>query len=189
MKQGDPLSEMWQSIQSDVKLNSDKIFKQARRDALINNAMLIFDCLGSVIIAVILWLAITTGPYAMIFVLWLIAALIFNSWLAWKLFVTRNVKVKRLDKATVDYQRYLMDGAESDIKVGRIFIRTNHVVFISLALTVAFDQLTGQPPLIRSAQQWSFALIWSVFVYGATYWYGVRKMKKGKQRMNGLKQL
>ncbi len=173
------LQKLWQSIDTPTEMDCGAIRKLARKHTLLNVGLLLLDSLACVVIAATCWFSIGS-KHSIVFSIWLALALILSIYLTRELFVTRHLKVQNLSKSTGNYQQFLCDKYESNIRAGHLFVISNHAIVIALTITVGLDTAFTDDPTIQGVSAWLFAIGWTAVLYGSVHWWGARKMKNGK---------
>jgi len=179
------LEQLWQSIEAETDISANELEKIAKKSKLKNKLILIWDLLGCLICIWVLYLAIMKDS-SFVVIGWLVLAIVFAFWLTWKFNRYRRTGEKALSNSTASYQNYLIEKANSDIKIGKLFNRSNTIMLVSMSLVLGYEYFFSSDPIISDVSTWIFIVAWTTFWGGLLFAYGYWKIRKGKKALKQL---
>lgn len=179
-EQPDDLSQLWQSIETEPQVSADKLKQLAKRGALINKLILFWDIGLSLVLMVLIYLAISNG-YSYVTVGWLGLVTLFSFWLTMQFNQYRTSSIKALSDSMTTFNQYLIDKANTDIRVGKLFNVSNVIVTVSMMSVFIYEQWYSGQPIVTNPSHWYFVIGWSVIWVSLMFAYGFWKVNKGKK--------
>lgn len=179
------LEQVWQSINLAPEFSAHQLEKMAKKSRNKNRLIFTADLTGNGIVLWGLYLAWSKDA-SLLIMLWLFLAFLFGLWLMREFYKIRQAGELALTGSTASYQNYLIEKANSDIKVGKLFNVSNLIVSSSMALVFVLEQWFIGEPLLTSTKDWVLVVCWASFWIGLMFVYGFWKIRKGKKVLKHL---
>jgi hypothetical protein len=179
------LEQVWQSINLAPEFSAHQLEKMAKKSRNKNRLIFTADLTGNGIVLWGLYLAWSKDA-SLLIMLWLFLAFLFGLWLMREFYKIRQAGELALTGSTASYQNYLIEKANSDIKVGKLFNVSNLIVSSSMALVFILEQWFIGEPLLTSTKDWVLVVCWASFWIGLMFVYGFWKIRKGKKVLKHL---
>lgn len=179
------LEQVWQSINLAPEFSAHQLEKMAQKSRNKNRLIFTADLTGNGIVLWGLYLAWSKDA-SLLIMLWLFLAFLFGLWLMREFYKIRQAGELALTGSTASYQNYLIEKANSDIKVGKLFNVSNLIVSLSMALVFVLEQWFIGEPLLTSTKDWVLVVSWASFWIGLMFVYGFWKIRKGKKVLKHL---
>lgn len=179
------LEQVWQSINLAPEFSAHQLEKMAQKSRNKNRLIFTADLTGNGIVLWGLYLAWSKDA-SLLIMLWLFLAFLFGLWLMREFYKIRQAGELALTGSTASYQNYLIEKANSDIKVGKLFNVSNLIVTSSMALVFVLEQWFIGEPLLTSTKDWVLVVSWASFWIGLMFVYGFWKIRKGKKVLKHL---
>lgn len=173
------LQQLWQSIEPEQDPHAEQWAKKAKQQTIKSWLKVLFDIAGNLVIVWAIWISDEKG-FSWALQAWLWAALFFSIWLTREFHLIRMSAVKQLLEPTVKHQEYLRKLADSHIRIGNWFKRSNYIVMPTLLMAFAYEHFATGRPFIKDLNDLVFMVVWFAVVAGAVHWYGYYKIKKGR---------
>ncbi|WP_371187067.1 hypothetical protein [Thalassotalea maritima] len=179
------LNEVWQSISHEAPPSSTQLANIAGKEKIKNAIYLAGDVLGNLVLAALLYAA-WQHDRSLVTLSWLGLALVYGAFLSWQFYKIRGLSHQALLESTSSYHDYLIKRAHGDIKAGKLFNVSTLVITTTMVVVFVIEQWWLGPPLISSAKQWLFLLCWTLFWVSLMAYYGVWKIRRGRQALANL---
>ena len=179
------LEQVWQSINLAPEFSAHQLEKMAKKSRNKNRLIFTADLTGNGIVLWGLYLAWSKDA-SLLIMLWLFLAFLFGLWLMREFYKIRQAGELALTGSTASYQNYLIEKANSDIKVGKLFNVSNLIVSLSMALVFVLEQWFIGESLLTSTKDWVLVVCWASFWIGLMFVYGFWKIRKGKKVLKHL---
>ena len=179
------LEQVWQSINLAPEFSAHQLEKMAQKSRNKNRLIFTADLTGNGIVLWGLYLAWSKDA-SLLIMLWLFLAFLFGLWLMREFYKIRQAGELALTGSTASYQNYLIEKANSDIKVGKLFNVSNLIVSSSMALVFVLEQWFIGESLLTSTKDWVLVVCWASFWIGLMFVYGFWKIRKGKKVLKHL---
>lgn len=179
------LAQLWQGIETESQLSAQELSKLAKRSKLKNKLLFAWDWLGCGLIGVALYISMAR-QLSYLIVAWLVLALLFSIWLTLQFNKFRVSGERALSGTTANYNHYLIEKAKADIKLGKLLNISNWIFAISLVLVFVTEPLLPVKPMFSDPEKRLYLIAWAIFWTGVWFYYGYRKIRKGKQILKQL---